>query len=387
MIKFKVSAPGKMILCGEHVMMYGKHVVAASLDLRTTLKFIELIDDPRNIIKIEFPDVNLSLNLSLELILNFFFTDNFLPLIEDDIELYKYVQYFITLNGLWRTYQQRYSLQIFLFLFLHIAHQEQLDIKSFHVHLATQLPINAGFGSSTSFAICLAACFLHWSYLQKGTHNDFDDYELEKIMLYVTTCEKIVPNYMFGIDNNVCIYGQVLKAQYQNPLNCNVKLLQVPRIKILLIDSRIRQNKFEQMMRMAQMKRSDPDESDYFLRTIDKISKRTCTRLVAINNSQNNNNLQQLYDSYRLLGISILSNQTILYRSGLSHPELDTICLIARNYGFVGKLTGFDGYAYIPLPPNTPRENIINISRHLIMEGFTVRMTSVSCNGVKLDEV
>jgi len=85
--------------------------------------------------------------------------------------------------------------------------------------------------------------------------------------------------------------------------------------------------------------------------------------------------------------MSILSNQTILYRSGLSHPELDTICLIARNNGFVGKLTGFDGYAYIPLPPNTPRQNIINLSTHLIMEGFTVRMTSVSCNGVKLDEV
>lgn len=79
-------------------------------------------------------------------------------------------------------------------------------------------------------------------------------------------------------------------------------------------------------------------------------------------------------------------NQTVLYRSGLSHPNLDIICSIARNYGFVGKLTGFSGYAYILLPPDTPRENIINLFVHLSMEGFSIRMTTMSCNGVKIDE-
>lgn len=306
MNKFKVSAPGRMFLCGEHVMMYGKHVVAASLDLRTTLKFVELFNDPRNIIEIEFPDVNLSLNLSLELILNFFFTGNLHRVLEDEILLFKHVQYFITLNGLWSTYMQRYSLQTFFFLFLYIAHQEQLDIKSFHVHLTTQLPINAGFGSSTSFAVCLATCFLHWSRLQNGSiHNDFDEYELEKIMSYVMICEKVTQSYVFEIDYNACTFGQVLRARYQDPLDCNVQLLQMPRMTILLIDSRICLNKYEQMRRMAQMKHSNPNEADHILRTIDKISKRTYTRLVAINNSRNNNNVQQFYHSYRLLGVSI----------------------------------------------------------------------------------
>jgi len=64
-------------------------------------------------------------------------------------------------------------------------------------------------------------------------------------------------------------------------------------------------------MRMAQMKYSNPDESDC-LGTIDEISKRTCIRLVAINNSQNNNNLQQLYDSYRLLGLSIFFENCLI---------------------------------------------------------------------------
>jgi len=41
-------------------------------------------------------------------------------------------------------------------------------------------------------------------------------FESKRDFLYVSICEKVVPNYMFGIDHNLRIYGQVFRAQYQN---------------------------------------------------------------------------------------------------------------------------------------------------------------------------
>lgn len=246
MIKFKVSAPGRMILSGEYMMMYGESAVAASLDLRTTLKFCELSDEPSNI-RIEFPDVDLSLNISLDVILNFFSTINALHLFEDEIALFKHVQYFITVNGMWKTYAQRFSLQTFLFLLVHMAYHEEFDIKSFHVHLTTHLPISAGLGSSSSFAVCLAACFLHWACLQKGTHDAFSVQELSLISNIAMHCEEVMKNYEFGVENSVCSYGNILnfRYKYQDEGNDIILHADVPNMKILLIDSNIRHNKGE----------------------------------------------------------------------------------------------------------------------------------------------
>ncbi|KMQ90868.1 mevalonate kinase, partial [Lasius niger] len=379
-----------MILSGEYMMMYGERAVAASLDLRTTLKFCELFDEPSNI-RIEFPDVDLSLNISLDVILNFFSTINALHLFEDEIALLKHVQYFITVNGMWKTYAQRFSLQTFLFLLVHMAYHEELDIKSFHVHLTTQLPINAGLGSSSSFAVCLAACFLHWARLQKGIHNEFDDQELEKIAFYAEQCEKVIQNYMFGADHEVCVYGQVFKFQYRDSLNSNIKVMEVPRMKILLIDSRIPDaqgclSKDEQILRMAYLNNSHIPAVNSFFNSMDKILKKIVNILNAINRYNRSNNLRRLENLYKLLQLSIWANQDLLYKLGLSHPKLDDICHIAQIYGFVGKLTGLGGYAYILLPPGAQRENITNLSRHLTMAGFNIIKTSVNCNGVNLDE-
>lgn len=303
MIKFKVSAPGRMILCGDHMMMYGKYVVAASLDLRTTLNFCELSDEPRDIIKIEFPDIDLSLNFSIETFLDFFFANNSLHILEDDFTLLKHVQYFITLHGLWITYAQKFSLQTFLYLFLHIAYHKELYVKSFRLHLTTRLPIHANLGSSSSFAACIAGCFIHWARLQKGAHNEFDDYDLEDIMLYVKKCEEIVQNYTFGVDHEICVYGQVFRFHYIDSFDSDIRAMDVMNMKILLIDSKIRLNKHEEISRMAFLKHSNPKAVKIILNNMDKISKRLCIMLDAINHYYRNN-LQQLECLYKKLGVS-----------------------------------------------------------------------------------
>ncbi|EFN62323.1 Mevalonate kinase [Camponotus floridanus] len=385
-IKFKVSAPGRIILYGEPLAMYGKRVVATSIDLRTTLKFCEITDNRRYIIKIDFPDIDLWLNLSLEQVLNFFFNniDNADHFLKENILLHRYVQYFITLNGMGNTYEQRFSLHTFFYLFILIVCAERLNIKSFHVCLTSQLPMRAGLGSSTSFAICLAASFLYWARLQKGIEAFYDG-DLEDISGYVLECEEVIENYVANIDNDVCSYGGIIKFRYDIRTGynetCNII---APRMKILLIDSRIRQNKLKQMKRMAELKFFYPMYLNIILNVIDYISKQACRELNALNFLQGNH----LQNTYKTLKIFISLSQKIFHDLGLSHPNIDIICAIAREYGFAGKLTSFGGkYVYILLSPDVAEENIMRLSAHLMLVGFAVTKTSVNCSGVRINDL
>lgn len=85
--------------------------------------------------------------------------------------------------------------------------------------------------------------------------------------------------------------------------------------------------------------------------------------------------------------IFISLSQTLLHDMGLSHPAIEFICAIAKEYDFAGKLTSFGGrYVYILLTPNTTEDNIAKLSEHLMLMGFGVTKTSVNCSGVRIDD-
>lgn len=361
MIKFKISAPGRIALCGEYTSIYGKEIVLASIDRRTTLEFNELNNDARNIINIKFPDVGLELNISLALVLKFISGNNFIHVVEDNAQLLRDVQYFITSNGLWKTYPQRFSLQTFFFLLLYIAHHEKIVIKPFRVHLTTKLPLGAGLGSSTSFAISK----------------------------YASCCKEVLQNFIIQNDSDICTYGKIIRFRYGGQQLHDTKIINMPsEMKILLINSKFRQNKNEQINRMAQMKNYFPWTINIILNKIDRISNKTCRMLVAVNNNYRNRNFLQLQKSYTALAIFIQLHQQMLCHLGLSHPKLNIICMIAQHYGFAGKLTGSGGYAYILPPPDVTnaKERILGLIQHLKAENFIVSGTIMSCNGVRIED-
>ena len=53
--QISASAPSKVILHGEHAVVYGKSAVAASLDLRTRICLTPILND--SILEVDFPDV------------------------------------------------------------------------------------------------------------------------------------------------------------------------------------------------------------------------------------------------------------------------------------------------------------------------------------------
>ncbi|XP_025268239.1 mevalonate kinase-like [Camponotus floridanus] len=278
---------------------------------------------------------------------------------------------------MWSTYEQRFSLQMFFYSLFFIGHREQLDIRPFCVHVKTEIPMHAGLGSTTSFAVCVAACFLHWSRLQRGDHNEFSFDELVLIGTCAMQCRKPICNTTYLTDIIVCLNSNI--AIRCKLLNCylayNRSDLLTPEKRILLIDSTVCQNKYQQIECVAQLKRFYPEIVDRYLNTIDEISNNISTKLA-------------LDDQFDTLQNYIQMNQHVLSELNLSNEKLNDISDIAYVYGYVGKLTGIGErkFAYILLRPGISEEEIGNISAHLRESNFPVTVTSISCDGIRIED-
>lgn len=192
MVKFRVSAPGRIVLAGEHSARYEKNLIVAGLNLRTKLEFEDL-HESTGIISIDLPDVRLKKEILVQIFKDYFLNRDLLlsDVHSNPINLIRCVTYFISTNGFWKTCEQKFSLEIFFFLLYIIAYDKSLDIKPFRVKVFTEIPVGSGLGSSTSFAVCLAACFLRWKLLQSGQKDYivFNYQELCEIERYTSVCE------------------------------------------------------------------------------------------------------------------------------------------------------------------------------------------------------
>ncbi|KAG7205136.1 hypothetical protein KM043_005506 [Ampulex compressa] len=382
MIHFKISAPGKVILYGEHAVVYGKTAVAASLGLRTTVEFLEL-PETEGLIKISFPKVHIAVSVPVQQLEQFFFKSRRVKLEDDGNTFYNVVEEFVRAIG-YNNSQQKLSLEAFFYLLLYIMQKEHGQIKPFQLHLSTELSIRSGLGSSASFAVCLAACFRYWSQLQKNVYKAFDSEDLDIISAYALKCEKIIHGTPSGIDNSICTYGSMIEYRKNESINV---IPDIRSMKILLVDTRVGRSTKVLVEQLAALKNTYPEIMDPILNSIDNISKEAVKILKKISEIPIINNESHL-EEYNELMMLINLNQGLLATCQVSHPSLDRICAEARNYNLAAKLTGAGGggYAYILLLPDTQPETISSISRKLIADGFSITLTTLGCAGVQIHE-
>ncbi|XP_003700243.2 mevalonate kinase [Megachile rotundata] len=379
MIHFKVSAPGKVILFGEHAVVYGKTAVAASIALHTTIDFTEL-PEAEQVIKIYFPKVNLFISVPLQQIQNFFVT-NSIDFIENYEIFYNKIKEFVCNIG-YTNLQQKLSLEGFFYLLIYITCKEGINIKPFQIQLNNEFAIGSGLGSSASFAVCLAACFLYWSYLKKNICKELDMSDLEMISKYALNCERIMHGTPSGIDNSICTYGSMIEFKKNH---CMRPINNVQAMKILLVDTRVNRSTKTLAERFLELKHKYPVIIDLIMESIDNISKEAIQIIQKLKHFSATDN-ESHFEGYRQLMTLINMNQGLLATCQVSHPSLDRICAEAQNYALAAKLTGAGGggHAYILLLPDTQPETISSISRKLIADGFTVTLTTLGVPGVQI---
>ena len=174
----EISAPGKLILCGEHAVVYGKKALACATNLRTHLKAQKTINITYFIIN--FNDINEILTIDK----NQFNTYSNVRLNDDDER-----------NNSIYTKSLKPIILMFNLLQNELTWQH---LSGMHIEIHSQIPVGAGLGSSAALAACLAAFFL--KLLNKS--ND---------LVLVNECafqiEKLFHGRPSGIDNSVAIYG------------------------------------------------------------------------------------------------------------------------------------------------------------------------------------
>ncbi|XP_025157296.1 mevalonate kinase isoform X3 [Harpegnathos saltator] len=356
--QFKVSAPGKVILFGEHAVVYNKLAVAASLDQRMTLEFAELPDEVAE---------------SRQMYHEPYDYDN----------LYRLVREFVPTIINRATTEQIQSLEAFFFTMVFV-NRNRTVLKPFRVHLDTEFPIGSGLGSSASFVVCFVTCFYYWWKLRKGEARKFIPYDLRHIADMSQMCEKVMHGNPSGIDTSVCTFGSIVKFR-SNPYIME-PMAKAPKLKILLVDTQVQRSTKTMVQKVKELQAKHPTIYEPFIASIDGISDAAFQALVPIFRLSDN---CEILLKYKELMKLINMNQNILSMLEVSHPALDKICDEAQKHGLAAKLTGAGGggHAYVLIPPDTSDETISNLSQKLTAEGFKVTPAELGGNGVRVEDV
>eukprot|EP00042_Codosiga_hollandica_P023798 m.96167 g.96167 ORF g.96167 m.96167 type:complete len:238 (-) comp51318_c0_seq2:55-768(-) len=208
-----VSAPGKLILFGEHAVVHGRPALATALNLRTHLDLV-LTQEPT--VSLELPDIHLKASWSLAAV-HGIPTLRTSPKPENPTEeQISSLQHFVSSSYTNAPPHQANAALAFLYLLRSIATQAFVDASvGVRIHVNSNLPIGAGLGSSAAFSVCVAASLL--VVIQQITplaasdpaasHSCWSQADSEKINKWAFAAEKILHGQPSGVDNSVSTFG------------------------------------------------------------------------------------------------------------------------------------------------------------------------------------
>ncbi|XP_046611362.1 mevalonate kinase [Neodiprion virginianus] len=381
MASFKITAPGKLILYGEHAVVYGKTALAASLDLRTTLEFEELKPDQLYVYLL-FPKISLSEKISIRKIEDYFFNDRALKIDKDSDHFYKHVQNFAEDVG-YANLPQKLAIEAFFYLFISILKYDEVKIKPFRIQVGTMLSVSSGLGSSASFAVCLTTCFVHYVNLQKNVSTTLDKTQLDAISEYALKCEKIMHGNPSGIDNAICTYGSIVEFRKNEILQ---PITGTKSMRVLLVDTKVLRSTKALVEKVAELKEKYPNVFQPILESIDNVSQKALSIIKQMKDLCETDTTA-LNEFYAELLTLIDINQALLASCQVSHSTIDEICAEARKHSLRAKLTGAGGggYAYVLLPPDTNDDTITEISNAFVERGYGIELTNLGGPGVMIE--
>ncbi|OQV22136.1 putative Mevalonate kinase [Hypsibius exemplaris] len=360
----KVSAPGKIILHGEHAVVYQKTAIALSLGLRTRLDLRETNDGRVTIFMERFfkeitwktDDLTSLLETTkvdaetLETTLDQELLDRLQQLVGSsliqDVGIGNGdgsdVQFRVEAAKLKDPSTQSIALVGFLYLLIKLCKLAgRSTVPSLSFAIQSEIAIGAGLGSSASLAVCLASAilaFLGVIVVDAKTCRDSvgklvpQADQLALINHWAFLVDKIIHGNASGIDNSVSTYGGVIKFANGQMTRVQSRL----KLDVVVVDTGVERNTKRMVEIVRRRKKLYPLIINPILDAIDGISNTSFTLLQHGNGSPT-------AEEYEALSELISINQHLLCVLGVSHPGLDAICATAARLGQAAKLTGAGG--------------------------------------------
>ncbi|TFK72972.1 cystathionine beta-lyase [Pluteus cervinus] len=381
-----VSAPGKVILFGEHVVVHGVTAVAASVDLRC----YGLVT-PRNDgkLSVRFHDIN---EFYHEWPISHLPWEALNGTPSEGVSHETLDQTLLTalsagpLKELGDTQPQAFAAcTTFLYLYMVLATSD--DRPSLDFVARSTLPVGAGLGSSASFSTCAASALL-LTYRRiapptKSAHQGQPTIPVDvadEVNRWAFIAEKILHGNPSGVDNSVAVYGGALaytRAGFGR--KSGMEAIQgFKSLRFLLTNSKIPRDTKKLVAGVGEKKAKEPELVGRILDAVQNISDRARQALGDPELSRD--------ALLSTLSALIEENHGYLVTLGVSHPALEQIRSSTAGipYKLSTKLTGAGGggCAVTLVPDDFAESNLRDLTNDLIQLGFQPYLTSVGGSGL-----
>ena len=350
------SAGGKVIISGEHSVVYGKPAIAFSIDKYTKmdLKGYKSSESFNIFVLINLSDLKIKLTITKSEMIEVLKNKN-IPDYNND----KY---------------KKHLIHIITNFFKNISENKILEnnkIKNFinnfyfSVTILSEIPVGYGLGSSAAYNVCIinGICNLINTITKRKIYSEKD------ILLLSNDGEKIFHNGTpSGIDVSCSLYGGIIlfnNINEQNKLNINQKNFFFEKIKFLLIDTKMKRDGGDFINIVSNYKKNNFKEFSEAINNIEKVTN-DIIKLI----SKEESNEKDCSEFFEL----IKQNQKLLKKICVSNEQIDKIITLLETNGFVGKISGAGGGGFII--SFTPKEKIGNLIK--LLEENEIKFVNVN---------
>ncbi|EYC15068.1 hypothetical protein Y032_0038g3612 [Ancylostoma ceylanicum] len=293
-----VSAPGKIILFGEHAVVYGRTAIAGSIDLRT---YVSLFTSADGRIYLSLPDLGVEKTWLLKDLTKA--ADRLAaeyPIEEDQppsLEVLVPIARKLSGSCEEQCGVQHLAILAFWYLLLGVAHRKSYynrqttlhepegagdappsDLLAVKATVRFKLPSCVGLGSSGAYCVCIATALLQTTGLIPSpsivTDEDgsltWEDQHLDMIRKWATAAESLIHGRASGLDAAVCTYGGVASFKPGTRIE---HLKNLPDLRVILVNSKVERNTSRMVQTVKERLKKFPDVVEGIFTSIDAISR------------------------------------------------------------------------------------------------------------------